>query len=91
MTNPDVRWTLKAPALIAGLIALVGGLVATKRGRVGAGIVLVALGIAFVAYSLTIKEWCALHQHGWGGGAWNQTGFGGDLGECLKQKGWFSF
>jgi hypothetical protein len=87
----EVRWTWKAPAMIAGIVAVFGGLVATTRGRIIAGVIIIGVGIAFVSYSLTIKEWCAVRQSGWGGQAWGQGGFGGSLGECLKQKGWLSF
>ena len=86
-----VRWTWKAPALIAGVALAALGLVTTTRGRIIAGLAIIILGAAFVAYSMTIKDFCAVHQHGWHGGTWGQTGFGGQLGECLAEKGWFSF
>jgi hypothetical protein len=88
----DVRMTRKLPALVGGIIAIAGGLIAGSRGRRSAGIVLILLGLAFVIYSSTIKEWCTLHERGWGGmRVWGDTEFGSSLGECLREKDWFEF
>jgi hypothetical protein len=61
----------------------------TPRGRLILLGCFLLLGVAFIGYSLLLKEWCGLAQTGWGQGHFGQTGFGGQLGECLKQKGWF--
>jgi len=87
----QVRFTRKAPALVLGLVSSIGGLLATKRGAVSAGLFLILLGVAFVTYSFTLKDWCAGIQHGWSGGAWGNSGFGGNLGECIGSKTWFEF
>lgn len=85
-----IGWTAKGPALIAGLVALALAMVATARGRLLLAGVLLFLGAAFLTYSLTLKQWCALHHGAWGG-AWGQSTFGDKLGDCLKEKGWWAF
>jgi hypothetical protein len=47
--------------------------------------------VAFVTYSFVWKDWCAGIQHGWSGGTWGKTGLGGELGQCIRAKGWFEF
>ena len=87
----QVRFTRKAPALLSGLVSVIGGLILTRRGAISAGLLLILLGVVFVTYSFTLKDWCAGIQHGWSGGAWGNSGFGGNLGECVRQKSWFAF
>ena len=82
---------MKAPALVLGLVSSIGGLISTRRGAVSAGILLILLGVAFVTYSFVWKDWCAGIQHGWSGGTWGKTGLGGELGQCIRAKGWFEF
>ena len=89
--SPQVQWTRKAPALLSGLVSVIGGLILTRRGAISAGLLLILLGVAFVTYSFTLKDWCAGIQHGWSGGAWGNSGFGGNLGECIRSKTWFEF
>ncbi len=87
----DVKWTAKGPALLAGIVLILVGLLSTWRGRIIAGVVLVALGLAFVGYSLTIKNWCELRGADYGQSAWGSSGFGGGIGDCVREKGWLSF
>ncbi len=90
MSDRDVQWTAKGPVLIAGIVLALTGLLATWRGRWIAAIVLIALGCGFIGYSLTIKDWCELRGAEYGKSAWGQGGFGGGIGECMREKGWFS-
>lgn len=91
MPEPQANWTAKGPTLIAGLILILAGLFASSRRAFVLAAVLVALGLAFVGYSLTIKNWCELHGTEFGQSAWGAGGFGGGIGDCLKEKGWLSF
>ncbi len=86
----DVRWTAKAPALIAGLILLLASAFLAAKGWARVAIVVAVLGAGFVGYSATLKDWCQLHGSTLGQSPWGQ-GWGGSFGECLKAKGYLSF
>ena len=88
--NAAVTWTRKLPAITLGVLSLLGAGIATRHGRIIAGLLLLLLAGAFVIYSFTIKEWCTLNAHAWGG-QWEELNFNETLGECIRQKGWFSF
>jgi hypothetical protein len=86
----DQARTKEAPAATRGAFRA-GGTSAKAQGVVVAGVVLVAL-VLFLVYSFSLKEWCEARQQGWNGGAWGGVGFGGaEIGECVRQKSWFSF
>ena len=88
--NAQVKWTAKFPAIVLGTISLLWAGLAARHGKTIAGVVLIILGLLFVTYSFGIKDWCELHEGAWGG-TWGEMSFKGTLGECIRNKSWFSF
>ena len=62
-----------------------------ERTVVGTVLVCLVLFAVFIIYSIAIKDWCEMHEGTWGGKAWGERPFAEKLGQCIKDKSFFSF